>query len=639
MIRISTTVRHILFCAILAYQVETLAALLCKELFTTTNSEAQFLHSKDPQLHMSPWVEKVVARLKKTTGISLSQPSDKLASWLDDLARIARKADSSPRVLEQMSSIIYDQYVMKLNEVPESYYAMQVRLARERGHGDISLSAEQKIQLAENVIEDQRKTLQHWINYLVSKDTSMYPIWLKYWMFTGMTKLSKYNTTAGTFNNRDKGTVAPFPELNREALSLTVDLVLKKMQKKSLEDVSDPTLVKLLEGMNLGKIYGRILFNLGVGNDGQFKTNQGRWVVYPKGSDHLPLVESLAGKNTGWCTAGEATAITQLSAGDFHVYYSLDKKGEPTIPRVAIRMQDYEIAEVRGVAHDQNLDSQISQSPVVTQKLKEFGRTGLQYEKKDHDVKLLTSIEAKDILNQPLTKEELKFLYELDYEIEGFGNSIDPRIEQIKLRRNKKNDFVVIYDHKYKSEEISLTMDDVLTGKIKIHLGHLKLTAEQITQLQTLPEIVTGNFTIMNLTSAKGIKLPELVGGEFRMMGLVSADGLILPTLHGSCHLPDLQSAQGLVLPETMNGNLHLSSLKSAEGLRLPRYINGGLFMKKLISAVGIKLSEVITGNLDLSGLISSEGLQLPPTFRGKLYLWNMPTHEQQQLQAKIKND
>ena len=58
--------------------------------------------------------------------------------------------------------------------------------------------------------------------------------------------------------------------------------------------------------------------------------------------------QSLEGKGTGWCTAGHSTAQTQVESGDFYVYYTNDSNGEPTQPRLAIRMDgDNRIGEVR----------------------------------------------------------------------------------------------------------------------------------------------------------------------------------------------------------------------------------------------------------------------------------------------------
>ena len=70
----------------------------------------------------------------------------------------------------------------------------------------------------------------------------------------------------------------------------------------------------------------------------------------------MSLAQSLRSWNTGWCTAGTRTAAHQLSMGDFYVYYTQDEEGKDVVPRVAIRMEDGSVAEVRGINPDQNLN-------------------------------------------------------------------------------------------------------------------------------------------------------------------------------------------------------------------------------------------------------------------------------------------
>ena len=111
----------------------------------------------------------------------------------------------------------------------------------------------------------------------------------------------------------------------------------------------------------------------------------------------MPLVKSLRGYNTGWCTAGESTAQTQLSNGDFYVYYTLDENDEYKIPRIAIRMEYDEIAEIRGIAQDQNLEPEMEE--VVEEKIKDFPDKE-EYYKKVSDMKKLTSVYKKYQNNQ-----------------------------------------------------------------------------------------------------------------------------------------------------------------------------------------------------------------------------------------------
>lgn len=311
------SVRPFAFFLVVLFQIETFANPVCSMIFSDQLQQSGylkvgglFLHERDSKLHTSPMVEKVTQLQHRLTGARLNKPTEKINSWLNYLNSLAEKAEQSPRSLKQVNEVIYKQFVIKSNEVPQTYYDLQVKIARERGHGNLEVTNQMKAQLAETVIKDQKASIDYWTSYLVSKDTSIYPMWLKYWMFTGMTKLSKYDPQSGTFGNRTKETVAPLPELNREALAHVADVVLKKLNKESLSEINDPEMIKLLDGMSFGKIYGHALLRLGVGKEGQFKSNEGKWISYKQGSDHMPLVKSLEGKNTGWCTAGESTAAS-----------------------------------------------------------------------------------------------------------------------------------------------------------------------------------------------------------------------------------------------------------------------------------------------------------------------------------------
>lgn len=609
------------FTVVLLSHAEAKAAEACRRLFMTASGTLdlnglQFLHGRDPKLHTSAYVEKNAVQYNRSHDIRLVKPAEKIDQWLLSLEKLSVRAEKSPHHERIIKDTLYNQFVMTRDAIPDSYYDTQVRVARERGHGDVALTKEQKQQLATSVIVDQKKSLDTWIEYMISKDTQVYPMWLKYWMFSGMTKLSKFDPQSGSFGHRSKETVAPFPELDREALAYVADSVLKKVNKDSLSDIQDKGFLKLLDGPNFGKLYGAALKKSGVGNEGQFPTNEGFWVIYKQGSDPRPLVRSLEGRNTGWCTAGEATAGSQLKMGDFHVYYSMDKNMQSVLPRVAIRMQGDQIAEVRGVAKDQNLDPQIQQSSIIKEKMTEFGDRGKSYERKESDMQLLTQIEFKGKSGNLLSKEDLRFLYELDRPIKGFGYSKDPRIEEIKKTRDTKNDFVIIYDNRFTRDEISLTAAEALSGKARLHHGDLDL--HNLTQLQgvKLPELVTGNLYLNSLQSAVGLKLPKVVKGGIHLDALQSAVNLkFSEVVGGGIYLNSLRSAEGLMLPDTVHDVLILSSLQSAKGLKLPGEVRDTLDLRSLQSAEGLKLPKTVLA-LILSALESARELKMPEGVR-----------------------
>ena len=508
--------------------------------------DANFLKKKY-DLHNAPEVESAAKRTQARTGEKVPQnPEAQIQNYLDRFKEIVDRKDPDERErgIEALKKVLYDKFVIKLEDIPEGYYETQRRIAREQGHGDIEISQEQKDQLAEVIITDQQTTLDNWIDYLSSPD-AVYPDWLKYYAIRSVLSMGDYDKEKKQFSKRSKGTTKPFPDLNQEALAYVLDAIEKKYKGENIDlaklsKENQEEFQKLISGENFSKLYSWAIEKVTPESVDQLTITQGKWVKYNQNSDHMPLVQSLQGHGTGWCTAGESTAKAQLSGGDFYVYYSLDKQGSPTIPRVAIRMQGDSIGEVRGIAPDQNMDPYITD--VVKEKLKEFP-DGEQYEKKNSDMKRLTAIDNKTKKGEQLTKEDLSFLYEIDSKIEGFGYKRDPRIKELISSRDARSDLSKITG--YSPEEISLTKKEALSGEKKFHYGDLDLGG---------------------LTSAEGLKLPEHIGGDLDLRSLTSAEGLKLPEhIGGGLYLGSLTSAEGLKLPEHIGGDLNLYSLTSAE--------------------------------------------------------------------------
>lgn len=110
--------------------------------------------------------------------------------------------------------------------------------------------------------------------------------------------------------------------------------------------------------------------------------------------------------------------------------------------------------------------------PALEEKLKEFGTEGETYKKKSADMKLLTEIENKIKAKQPLAKDELIFLYEINSPIEGFGYEKDPRIDEIKKTRNSKEDAPIVFE--CRPEQIAWKPENV-DENTKAYIGELTL--------------------------------------------------------------------------------------------------------------------------------------------------------------------
>ena len=530
-------------------------------------------------------------RVLRASNVS-DKKRERLLKYFERLEELHNKVSETKSVNGEklLKSFYYDLYVIKPENIPDAYFQNQVRLARERGYGNIELTNEDKMRMTEEVIDDQKKTLDKWIEYfLYDEESKSYEMWEKYWVFQGLQTLGKYDKETGKFSKRDKTTVYPFPPVEREYIFTTLKLMEDFLKdKKGEEDIK-----QALSTGNFKLLYEYVIKQSFLKGEHQSNSTDGKWFKYEQGSDYNILRNSLQGYYTGWCTAaGENFAKSQLAGGDFYVYYSLDKNGEAKVPRIAIRMDGKDkIGEIRGIADNQNMESEMM--PILEEKLKEFPDRD-KYLKKEHDMKLLTLIDKKVNNNIELTLDELKFLYEIDGKITGFGYWEDPRIEEIKRKRNKRRDYSLIFN--VKEEEVALSQEEWLNNpeKFKALSGNIYLDSLTNAEGLVLPQYVTGSITLCSLASVDGLVLPQYVTGSINLLSLTSADGLVLPeSIGGGISLSSLTSAEGLVLPESIDGNIILNSLKTADGLKLPYGFN----LNKLYCPYNIK--EEIMNNPD----------------------------------------
>ena len=578
------------------------------------------IHEQNSKLHTSPEVERAVRTSKAKIGARLEKPADKLQYWLERLESTYRHARGSEKGTEVIRNDYLERFVTKRADVPEGFFELQVRIAREQGR-TLVLTAAERDHIAEIAIKDQRASLANWIDFFLSPEADLYPMWAKYWSFQSVLKMGKYDPETGLFAARSKGQMSLFSDLNGEAFALVIDQMGKMLRKEKLQDLDDPALAKSFETKSFSRIYGQALKYLASQKRAAESVDglRGEWVKYPRGSDPGPLIKSIENRSTGWCTAGENTARGQLERGDFYVYYSFDHEGRPVNPRVAIRMQGDQVKEVRGVARNQNLDSEIVTSSIVDRKLAEFGREGEAYRKKSADMRMITDLEKKTERGEMLSDDEIRFLYEIDLKIESFGEHQDERIFYLRPKRNTKSDLAQIFH--CRPDQISLTAEEAIKGDIVFHYGDLNLLHFKSAKGLTLPKSIGGNLSLVNLTSARELILPESIKGKLDLSGLLSARGLkFSKSVGGDVLLGNLTSAEGMPLFEATRAFLRKSGLISAKALELPESVGGDLFLGRLTSAEGLALPKSIGGDLYLHGLTSAKGLELPESIGGKLW-------------------
>ncbi|MEM4511298.1 MAG: hypothetical protein QXD25_00600 [Nanopusillaceae archaeon] len=640
-------------------------------------------------------VEKAVRRAKKRKKIEKipPKPEKRIEIYLKRFREILEEKDERKRKfkIKALKRFLYSRYIIKPENIPDEYFKNvllgnfaerlgytreqlnnpeikkhvieQFKIETGKDFETYQIPEEEKKQLQTQIINDQKISLDSWVDYFTSPEAENYPLAFKYWAFVEMLKLGSYDDKRKKFNKRTENTIAPFPTLNQQALSIVLDAIMKKTNEETTQILERLTSEQRkefetnLEVENFNELYSMALEYVKSLKlpEQELAVIEGEWRIFPRDSDPKELVNAIKDFNTGWCIAGEATARFYLSKSNILIYFSKDSEGNYTIPRAAIVIDPdrREIIEVRGIAEGQNIDQYIS--PVVEQKLKELPG-GERWSKTTEHMKKLAEIYVKYINNLPLTREELRFIYEIDEPIKGFGQRKDPRIKKILSKRNKREDLSMIFD--CLPDQISLTEEEALGGNIVYHYGDLYLGSLESAEGLELPEEVGGSLYLGSLESAEGLKLPEEIGGDLYLGSLKSAEGLKLPEeiggdlylgslesaeglklpkkVGGSLDLRSLESAEGLELPEEVGGSLYLGSLESAEGLKLPEEIGGDLYLGSLKSAEGLKLPEEIGGSLDLRSLESAEGLKLPEEVGGSLYLGSLKSPKGLELPKKV---
>lgn len=445
------------------------------------------LHLKNPELQTSPEVERAVERHENRTGEKVhNDPTERIEAYVDRLENIFLNPDEDVRKrnIEIYRDKIYAALVIKRENFPESYFELQKRIARERGQAAEEISPDVREQMIDTAIEDQKSSLDAWIDYLTSSD-AVYPAWFKYFVWKNVIRLSQFDKERGEFKKRTNTTVAPYPDIYREPLAQIADIYEKV--KEDNKNLKEPEIREAFS-KKFPALYAELIQKSLAAQIENKEMVVGQWVKYSQRQegDAAKLFQSLEGKGTGWCTAGRSTAEMQINSGDFYVYYTNDVSGSPTQPRLAIRMKGHtEIGEVRGVLPHQGVEPILQE--VLDEKLQEFGKEAKVYVKKSNDMRTLTTLEKKRGNGEPFTKDELNFLYEINSPIESFGYQRDPRIAEILMERNSDEDMLVVFDAR--RDQIAHAPDEI-NENTRAYVGELEAGI-----FQKLPEHLEHIYT------------------------------------------------------------------------------------------------------------------------------------------------
>ncbi len=326
-----------------------------------------------------------------------------------------------------LRELYYDKYIIKKDKFPKKFFDVRKKQALNRGYGHIEPDAERIEKTKTNIINDQKQSLDRWIDFILTEDK--YPDWFKYYVFQGIVKIGSYDKSKKKINKRTSTTTNIFVGINYQAIEEIYNNLIKVLNGEKIQDSS---LQRLLKNGNFGKIYLYMLNKINSNTD-----QVGLWRKYTGKEDYKLLVEDLQGKITNWCIEGYHSAFQEIREGSAFIYYTKDMNNNYVCPRIGMIVnKDGIINEVRGVDYNQALESEMEE--IVSLKLNEF-EDGYEYQKKDADMKKLTEI--YDNKDRELSVENLKFLYEISSKIMTFSGIRDPRINEILSTRDWKEDF------------------------------------------------------------------------------------------------------------------------------------------------------------------------------------------------------
>jgi hypothetical protein len=415
-----------------------------------------------------------------------NDPHQRVATYLGSLVgRHGLLGGSEERRQAQVAH-----HVMDPEDIPESYFDRQREIARQQGHGDIEIDHEMRQQHAEALIADQTASLNAWVEYLDHPDAD-YPAWFRYYTMRNVLKLADYDKEKGKFRTRSKKTTAPYPELNREALAYVYERLNRRLEG---QEQNDEQIQELAQQANFNKLYSHALAESVPSDPEKPQSTAGEWTTYqqldPKeGADRArQLAESLQGYGTGWCTAGEGLAEGHLRGGDFHVYYSYDREGQPTVPRVAVRMHNGKVAEVRGIETGENLEP--AMTDITMERVKDLPGSQ-EYLQAAEDMNRVTDIEIRVRQGQELTARDIYFLREYSGQIQNFGYGKDPRIGELLQDRDPSADMDIMLENFDHAQLVQNLLESGLSGQNTLvdNLDKL-LQSETLDQTQLARELM-----------------------------------------------------------------------------------------------------------------------------------------------------
>lgn len=200
---------------------------------------------------------------------NLKEKNLRLEKYLDKLERIRNKAFNeypsdieydTDRYLAKIKKLYYDRYIIKENDIPNKYFENIAQQYKDLGYGIYNLvnpkndkDKRLRREHIESIIKAQKDSLDNWLNYFLSSDSSYLEMWAKVWAFQGMLRIGNLNVGKDGYERRSNTNANPFVSFDAEILGRCVELVKETFGKKELVDNE---VKKLVSSGSFPKLYG-----------------------------------------------------------------------------------------------------------------------------------------------------------------------------------------------------------------------------------------------------------------------------------------------------------------------------------------------------------------------------------------------
>ncbi|MBR6965083.1 hypothetical protein IKH83_02090 [Candidatus Saccharibacteria bacterium] len=354
-----------------------------------------------------------------------------------------------------------DSLIVEPEDIDEKYWQTQEQILRDNGQGR-ELSQQEKDLLVEDIQKQQRSSIESWTTYLSHEDCP-YPTWFKCYVIDGVSKMGVFDKRQKTFRKRGKGSVASYPHFNAATLGKVYSAIAdfyglegKDLRADAESDtVRDSELDALVKSGNFNKLYSRMLLSEKVIMKTPERTEDidGEWAEYAPGDEERLAA---AADGTPWCIASPNVGRSYLTTGrygesyddgeydednkaKFILFHLKDEDGRLAENACASIRLDTEgnVAEISGLNDGQALEDSLV--PIVEEKVRSLPG-GEKFLKRFADKNRLIALDRKIQAGEDITKEEFRFIWELDRPIEILDtyNSDDPRIEEFREKFDKE---------------------------------------------------------------------------------------------------------------------------------------------------------------------------------------------------------